>query len=122
MNLLKLTERAAHTLQCCKRLAANVGSEEHQRALAASLDALRMHRPTGPPIVVGLFNQSLALSDGVIHAIAQMRIEPIPEVRGWMQRSLVQLRDCVENLHAAAEHRADAFRSRRFRDEPCCGA
>lgn len=106
MNLLKLTERAAHTLQCCRQLMADVGSEERQRALVACLDTLRKHPPDAPPIVVGLFNQSMALADGVIHAIARERTSPTPEGAAWVQRSLVRLQDCVESLHAAAAHRA----------------
>lgn len=106
MNLLKVTERTAHTLRCCKQLAADVGSEENQRALAEALDALQRHPPTAPPLVLGLFNQCMAFGDGVIHAIDRVRAEPTPEARRWVQRSLVQLQECVDSLHAAAAHRA----------------
>ena len=102
MNLLKLTERSAHTLRCCKHLKADVGSEESQRALAAALDALRKHPPTAPPLVMGLFNQCIALGDGVVHAVARASTSPTPEDRVWAQRSLAQLLDCVGDLHATA--------------------
>ena len=76
MNLLKLTERTAHTLQCCEHLMADLGCEDHQRALAASVDALRKHPPVAPPVVVGLFNQCMAHADSVIRAIARAPTSP----------------------------------------------
>ena len=52
MDLLKLTEQAAHTLKSCELLAADAGNEEHQCSLAANLDALRKRPPVSPPVLV----------------------------------------------------------------------
>lgn len=106
MNLLKLTERAARTLCCCKLLAADIGSEGKQLELAAALDALRKHPPGAPPLVVGLFNQCMAHGDGVVHAIGCARTAPTVENWDRVQRSLPRLENSVDNLHAAAAHRA----------------
>lgn len=106
MDLLKLTERSAHTLQCCKHLKGHVGSEESQRELAVALDALRKHPPSAPPVIVGLFNQCMAHGDGVIDAIASARASPKLEAADRLHRSLVRLQDSVENLHGAAARRA----------------
>ena len=105
MDLLKLTERTARTLQCCEHLLADTGSEDHQRALAASVDALRKHPPAAPPVVVGLFNQCMAHADGVIHAIARARTSPALDAMGALRHSLLRLRDSVDNLHGAAAPR-----------------
>lgn len=105
MNLLRLTERSAHTLRCCQRLKADVGSEEYQRELAAALDALRNHPPVTPPIIVGLFNQCMAYGDGVIDAIACARSSHRLETVDRVYRSLDRLQDCVDNLHGAAARR-----------------
>ena len=105
MDLLKLTERTAHTLQCCKHLLADIGSEDRQRALAAAVDALRKHPPAAPPVVVGLFNQCMAHADGVIHAIARARTSPALDAMDPLRRSLLRLQDSVDNLHGAAARR-----------------
>jgi hypothetical protein len=122
MNLLKLTERAAHTRECCNHLAADAGSEEHQRTLAASLDALRKRPPTAPPVVVGLFNQCMAHGDAVIHAIARARTSPTPEARDRLQRSLARLRDSVDNLHGAATRPAGTIGRRTHASPPLAPA
>lgn len=106
MNLLKLTERATHALQCCERLMADAGSKDHQHALAISLDSLRKHPPTAPPVVVGLFNQCMAHGDCVVHAIVRARTSPTPDAIDSLGRSLLRLRGSLENLHGAAARRA----------------
>ena len=106
MNLLKLTERAAHALQCCRHLMADVGSENGQHELAAALDALQKHPPTTPPIVVGLFNQYMAHADGVIHAIGCTRTSSALDARDRLQRALFRLQASLDNLHGAAARRA----------------
>jgi hypothetical protein len=107
MNLLKLTERT-HTLQCCEHLMADLGCEDHQRALAASVDALRKHPPVAPPVVVGLFNQCMAHADSVIRAIARAPTSPALDAMDTLRRSLLRMQDSVDHLHAAAALRAGA--------------
>jgi hypothetical protein len=106
MRLLKLTERAALVLRCCERLQSDMDSEDHRRALADALEALGRKRPEGPPVVVGLFNQTVTLGDGALFHIARLRNEPTPEAKDSARRALNWLRERVFDLHAATARRA----------------
>lgn len=105
MKLLKLTERAALVLKSCERLQSEPESEAHGRALAEALDALAKTPPDEPPILVGLFNQTVALGDNTIFRIVHARRSPTPEAIDSVRRAVARLRECATDLHAAAARR-----------------
>lgn len=106
MRLLKFTDRAALVLNSCERLQSEPDNEAYGRALAEALDSLASKPPDEPPILVGLFNQTVALGDNTVFRIVQARRSPTPEAIDSVRRAATRLRECATDLHAAAARRS----------------
>lgn len=113
MDLLKLTERAGRVLECCEKLQSEPTNDEYRLSLEAALTALATSRPVSPPIVVGLFNQAIALGDGVAFRIADALKSPTPEAFDAVRRAVLSLHVCVFDLHGASLRRGAGMNMHR---------